>query len=39
MTRTIVYWIATVIVALMLLTSLSDLTGSEQVVSGFEKAG
>lgn len=34
-----VYWISTAIVALALLGSLSYLTGSEQVVSGFAKAG
>ena len=39
MTRTFVYWGTTAIVALMLLGSLSYLTGSEQVVSGFAKAG
>jgi hypothetical protein len=37
--RTVIYWGSTVIVALMLLGSLSYLTGSEQVVSGFAKAG
>ena len=35
----VVYWGSTAIVALMLLMSLSYLTGSEQVVSGFAKAG
>ena len=39
MIRTIAYWISTVIVAVMLLMALSYLTGSEQVVSGFAKAG
>ena len=39
MRRTIVYWSTTAIVALALLGSLSYLTGSEQVVSGFAKAG
>lgn len=39
MTRTIVYWSSTSIVALMLLFALSYLTGSEQVVSGFTKSG
>src|SRR4026209_2961409 len=39
MARTIAYWTATAIVALGLLGSLSYLTGSEQVVSGFAKAG
>jgi hypothetical protein len=33
------YWITTAIVAVALLGSLSYLTGSEQVVSGFAKAG
>jgi hypothetical protein len=35
----IAYWISTGIVAVMLLGSLTYLTGSEQVVSGFAKAG
>ena len=39
MARTIVYWTTTAIVGLMLLGSLSYLTGNEQVVSGFAKAG
>ena len=39
MPRTIVYWVTTIIVALALLGSLSYLTGSEQVVAGFAKAG
>lgn len=39
MARTIAYWATTAIVALALLGSLSYLTGSEQVVSGFAKAG
>jgi DoxX-like family len=39
MARKAAYWATTVIVALMLLMSLSYLTGSEQVVSGFAKAG
>jgi DoxX-like family len=39
MARTSAYWISTVIVAVLLLFSLSYLTGSEQVVSGFAKAG
>jgi hypothetical protein len=39
MARTIAYWTTTAIVALMLLGSLSYLTGNEQVVSGFVKAG
>jgi hypothetical protein len=39
MGRRIAYWGSTGLVALMLLTSLSYLTGSEQVVEGFAKAG
>jgi DoxX-like family len=39
MTRKIAYWASTVIVALALLGSLSYLTGSEQVVSGFARSG
>jgi hypothetical protein len=39
MARKVAYWASTVIVAVMLLISLSYLTGSEQVVSGFAKAG
>jgi len=39
MGRTIAYWSTTTLVALALLGSLSYLTGSEQVVSGFAKAG
>jgi len=39
MARKIVYWTSTVIVALMLLFALSYLTGNEQVVSGFTRAG
>src|SRR5262245_2744046 len=39
MVRTVAYWATTGIVAVMLLLSLSYLTGSEQVVSGFAKAG
>jgi hypothetical protein len=39
MSPRIAYWGSTAVVALMLLTSLSYLTGSEQVVSGFAKAG
>jgi hypothetical protein len=39
MARKVAYWASTVIVAAMLLMSLSYLTGSEQVVSGFAKAG
>ena len=34
MLRTVAYWITTGVVALMLLGSLSYLTGNEQVVSG-----
>jgi hypothetical protein len=37
--RKIAYWGSTAIVAVMLLFALSYLTGSEQVVSGFAKAG
>ncbi len=39
MVQKIVYWASTGIVGLMLMTSLLYLTGSEQVVSGFAKAG
>jgi hypothetical protein len=39
MIRKIVYWSSTVLVSAMLLMSLSYLTGSEQVVSGFTRAG
>jgi DoxX-like protein len=39
MVRKIAYWSSTAIAALALLGSLSYLTGSEQVVSGFAKAG
>jgi hypothetical protein len=39
MAQRIAYWTSTVIVAVMLLLALSYLTGSEQVVSGFAKAG
>src|ERR671925_2215076 len=39
MTRKIAYWASTALVAVALLGSLSYLTGSEQVVSGFAKAG
>jgi DoxX-like family len=38
-TRKIAYWASTALVALALLGSLSYLTGSEQVVSGFAKSG
>jgi hypothetical protein len=37
--RKIVYWGSTGIIAVMLLFALSYLTGSEQVTSGFAKAG
>jgi hypothetical protein len=39
MARKIVYWTSTAIACLALFGSLSYLTGSEQVVSGFAKAG
>src|SRR5687768_14272056 len=39
MVRKIAYWTSTGIAAAMLLVCLSYLTGSEQVVSGFAKAG
>src|SRR5262245_24683763 len=39
MGRRIAYWGSTALVALMLLMSLMYLTGNEQVVSGFAKAG
>jgi hypothetical protein len=39
MARKIAYWGATALASLALLGSLSYLTGSEQVVSGFAKAG
>lgn len=39
MTRTMVYWASTGIVAVALLGALTYLTGSEEVVSGFAKAG
>ena len=39
MIRKIAYWASTTIVGVMLLFALSYLTGSEQVVSGFAKAG
>jgi DoxX-like family len=39
MVRKIAYWSSTAIAAVMLLFALSYLTGSEQVVSGFAKAG
>src|ERR1044071_5285459 len=37
--RKLPYWISTALLALALLGSLSYLTGNEQVVSGFAKAG
>jgi hypothetical protein len=39
MGRMVAYWTTTVIVSVMLLFALSYLTGNEQVVSGFAKAG
>ena len=39
MVRKIAYWISTAIVAVMLIMAVSYLTGNEQVVSGFAKAG
>lgn len=39
MARKIVYWGSTALAAVALLGSLTYLTGSEQVVSGFAKAG
>ena len=39
MIRKIAYWSSTVLVSAMLLMSLSYLTGSEQVVSGFTRSG
>jgi hypothetical protein len=39
MGRKITYWGSTALAALALLASLSYLTGNEQVVSGFAKAG
>jgi DoxX-like protein len=39
MLRATAYWGSTAVIAVMLLLSLSYLTGSEQVVSGFAKAG
>ena len=39
MGRKIAYWGSTALVGLALLSSLSYLTGNEQVVSGFAKAG
>jgi hypothetical protein len=39
MLRKVAYWGSTTIVSVMLLFALSYLTGNEQVVSGFAKAG
>jgi hypothetical protein len=39
MTRKLAYWISTAILAISLLGALTYLTGSEQVVSGFARAG
>ena len=39
MARKIVYWGSTALVALALFASITYLTGSEQVVAGFAKAG
>jgi hypothetical protein len=39
MLRTIAYWSSTVLIAIPLLVGLTYLTGNEQVVSGFAKAG
>ena len=39
MPRKVGYWISTAVLALALLGSLTYLTGSEEVVSGFAKAG
>jgi hypothetical protein len=39
MGQKVTYWVTTALVAVALLGSLSYLTGSEQVVSGFAKAG
>ena len=39
MGQKVTYWVSTALVSLALLGSLSYLTGSEQVVSGFAKAG
>src|SRR4029453_5473676 len=39
MARKIAYWSSTGIVALMLLMSVTSLSGNEQVVSGFARAG
>lgn len=39
MGRKVTYWTSTVLVGVSLLSALSYLTGAEQVVSGFAKAG
>src|SRR5262245_31123997 len=39
MGRKIAYWVSTSLMAVSLLSSLTYLTGSEQVVAGFAKAG
>ena len=39
MVRTITYWTTTVIVSVMLIFALMYLTGTEQVTTGFTKAG
>jgi DoxX-like family len=39
MARKIAYWVSTSLMAISLLLALSYLTGSEQVVAGFTKAG
>src|SRR5262245_28670876 len=39
MTRTIVYWVSTTIVALMLLLALTYLSGAKEVAEGFTKVG
>jgi hypothetical protein len=39
MGRKVIYWISTVIVSLMLAMAITYLSGSEEVVSGFAKAG
>ncbi|MFB3903056.1 MAG: DoxX family protein [Acidobacteriota bacterium] len=39
MVRKIIYWTTTAIVAVMLLMTLTYLSGSEQVVTGFAKVG
>src|SRR5262245_49459131 len=39
MTRTIMYWVTTAIVALMLLLALTYLSGAKEVAEGFTKVG